>query len=170
VILYRGLENIWPKLNQVVKNQWKFALLFIAAGAFAGAGLVKSTWEYRDRVESDDRPIMAEIENTKQPGEVYLIPLDMQDFRLETGAPAYVEFKSIPYKDTEVLEWYRRVSLAGSLYRAPYKREGCKIVSMLALDGVTHVILPYDHVLQKCDNLKRGYWDWNYVLYEVREQ
>jgi len=81
-----------------------------------------------------------------------------------------VEFKSIPYKDTDVLEWYRRVSLAGNLYRAPYKRSGCQIAAELAEEGVTHVILPYDHALQKCENLKRGYWDWNYVLYEVSDK
>jgi hypothetical protein len=169
VILFQGLEHIWPKFIRVIPGKWIFVLILLTAGSFTGTGWVKSLWEYRERVSSADRPIMAEIREAKQPGDVYLIPLDMQDFRLETGAPAYVEFKSIPYKDTDVLEWYRRVSLAGSLYRAPYKREGCQIVSKLASEGVTHVILPYDHALQKCDNLKRGYWDWNYVLYEVRD-
>ena len=37
------------------------------------------------------------------------IPIDLQRFRLATGAAIYVDFKSIPYKDVEVLEWYRRM-------------------------------------------------------------
>ena len=43
-------------------------------------------------------------------------PAKMQDFRLETGAPAYIEFKSIPYKDVDVLEWRRRVDFTRGFY------------------------------------------------------
>ncbi len=31
-----------------------------------------------------------------------LIAIDLQSFRLVTGAPLYVDFKSIPYRDDEV--------------------------------------------------------------------
>ena len=167
VILFWSLERIWPRSEKIISSKWVGALVGVFLLLLAGTGLLKSWLEYQERVNGNDRPIMAHIDETKQAGEVYLVPLDMQDFRLETGAPAYVEFKSIPYKDTDVLEWYRRVSLAGQLYRAPYKRKGCEIVSQLAEEGVTQVILPYDHILQSCENLRRGYWDWNFVVYEV---
>ena len=170
VILFWSLERIWPRLGKMLTLRWMSILMAITILFLVGTGFAKSYFEYQERLNGKDRPIMAHIQEKKQPGEVYLVPLDMQDFRLETGAPAYVEFKSIPYKDTDVLEWYRRVSLAGEFYRAPYKRKGCQIVSQLSGEGVNHVILPYDHILQKCENLERGYWDWNFVLYEVREE
>lgn len=169
VVLFWSLEQLGQQLKKKLPIKWVLPITIITTLTLSGAGLTKSILEYQERISGKDRLIMTHIHQEKQPGEVYLIPLDMQDFRLETGAPAYIEFKSIPYKDTDVLEWYRRVSLAGSLYRAPYKRSGCQIVDQLADEGVTHVILPYDHALQKCDNLKRGYWDWNFVLYEVRK-
>ena len=37
------------------------------------------------------------------------VPLDLQRFRLHTGAPIVVDFKAIPYKDVEVLEWHERL-------------------------------------------------------------
>ena len=36
------------------------------------------------------------------------IPVDLQRFRLVTGARIYVDFKSVPYAPAEVLEWSRR--------------------------------------------------------------
>src|SRR5262249_57776904 len=31
-----------------------------------------------------------------------LIPIELQGFRLRTGAPIYIDFKSIPYRDVDV--------------------------------------------------------------------
>ena len=139
----------------------KWALLL------AGVGLTKSIVEEREKSGSPDRPMMAYVSENKAPGDIYLIPLDMQDFRLETGAPAYVEFKSIPYKDVEVLEWFRRVSVAGNLYRAPRKRDGCAIASELYLEGVTHVGLADGHKIKNCLNFVLGYADLSYEVYTI---
>ena len=46
----------------------------------------------------------------------HLIAVDLQRFRLFTGVPIYVDFKSIPYKDTEVLEWFRRLKQCSEWY------------------------------------------------------
>jgi len=46
----------------------------------------------------------------------HLIAIDLQRFRIATGKPIYVDFKSIPYKDTDVVEWYRRLLWAQKLY------------------------------------------------------
>src|SRR5262249_43255205 len=40
------------------------------------------------------------------------IPVDLQRFRLYTGAPIFVDFKAIPYQDREVLDWRARLRLA----------------------------------------------------------
>ena len=133
----------------------------------AGFGLAKSILETREKNTSPDRSIMAYVAENKVAGNEYLIPLDMQDFRLETGAPVYVEFKSIPYKDVEVIEWYRRLSKAGRLYRAPRKRDGCEIATDLHLEGVTHIVLPYDHAIRTCSNLEKEYSDGNYALFRI---
>src|SRR5262249_19048501 len=48
----------------------------------------------------------------------HLVAIDLQRFRLFTGAPIVVDFKSIPYKDVEVIEWRERLLTCQNLYRA----------------------------------------------------
>jgi hypothetical protein len=161
------VELLWPWLDHRVSPKIIMVASMILVTTLAGTGLSKSIWEYHEKTVSNNRPMMAFISENKSPGDVYLIPLDMQDFRLETGVSAYVEFKSIPYKDVEVIEWHRRVRVAGSLYRAPIKRTGCKILADLYVEGVTHVVLPDDHTVQNCSNLDLLYLDGYYAVFVV---
>ncbi len=71
----------------------------------------------------------------------HLIAVDLQRFRLFTGVPIYVDFKSIPYKDTEVLEWFRRLKQCSEWYT---RREWDKasVRAELRREGITHILLP----------------------------
>lgn len=169
VVVFKSVEVVYPWLEKRIPAKALLAGSLVLSLLLAGVGLSKSILEDREKSSSPDRPMMAYVSETKAPGDVYLIPLDMQDFRLETGTPAYVEFKSIPYKDVEVLEWYRRVSTAGKLYRAPRKRDGCALAAELYLEGVTHIVLPYDHRIKNCENLELKYSDLSYEVYKVIE-
>ena len=50
-------------------------------------------------LSADFKPMPARKQDSR------LIASDLQQFRLHTGAPIYVDFKAIPYKDVEVIEW-----------------------------------------------------------------
>jgi hypothetical protein len=67
-----------------------------------------------------------------------LIPIDLQRFRLQTGTPIYVDFKAVPYKDTEVLEWHRRMKQCETWYDSDWKKAGATLKS----EGITHVVTP----------------------------
>ena len=166
-VVLGSLEKIWPVLQGLIQPKTLKVSALILAILLAGSGITKTFLEYVEKKGSPDRAMMAFIDQNKSSGDTYLIPHDMQDFRLETGAPVYVEFKSIPYKDTDVLEWYRRVSKAGSLYQASMKRTGCQILADLRLEGVTHAVLPYDHTVKNCENLAIQYVDLNYQVYKI---
>ncbi|MEN8173981.1 MAG: DUF6798 domain-containing protein, partial [Chloroflexota bacterium] len=129
VIAAWSVGRLNPMMARFPEGRVRLVLAVIALGA-AGAGIAKFNYAYQEKENSPDQATLAYIETHKSASEVYLIPLDWQNFRLETGAPAYVEFKSIPYQEEDVLEWYRRVSQTGKLYQATMKRQGCK-----ALDG-----------------------------------
>jgi hypothetical protein len=167
IITIKILESKWSWIEKRVSRGVLMAISLMLAIGLAGGGLVKTLGDGHAKRGVNDRPMMAYVANHKTPGSVYLIPLDMQDFRLETGAPAYIEFKSIPYKDIEVLEWYRRVRTAGNLYRAPIKRTGCEMLSELYLEGVTNVVLPYDHTIKTCPNLIEQYMDGSYQVFQL---
>jgi hypothetical protein len=156
-------------LNQRISAAFIMATSMILAVVLATIGFYKTNLDHTEKQNSSDRPMFAFIRNHKSPGDEYLIPIDMQDFRLETGAPVYVEFKSIPYYDVEVIEWYRRINTAGSIYRAPTRRVGCRLLRELYLEGVTHAVLPYDHTIKNCPNLAIQYVDLNYQVYKIVE-
>jgi hypothetical protein len=74
--------------------------------------------------------------------DVRVIPVDLQRFRLHAGAPIFVDFKSIPYKDTEVLEWRDRLRLAQAVQERIRQGHLSEALTELRGRGVTHVIVP----------------------------
>jgi hypothetical protein len=94
------------------------------------------------------------------------ISVDLQQFRLFTGAPIYVDFKSIPYKDVEVLEWHERLMWNHQLYeQRDWNVE--RIVSELRRRRITHVVTTADREV-RCRALQLAYTDKQYRLYRLR--
>ncbi|HEY7313627.1 MAG TPA: DUF6798 domain-containing protein [Gemmataceae bacterium] len=97
-----------------------------------------------------------------------VISVDLQRFRLFTGAPIYVDFKSIPYKDVEVLEWDERVRWNHALYKQR-DWDWEEIKTELDRRRITHVIATADRDL-RCEALEQVYSDQFYRLYRVRSE
>jgi hypothetical protein len=95
-----------------------------------------------------------------------IISLDLQQFRLFTGVPIYIDFKSIPYKDVEVLQWHQRLLWNHQLYeRQDWNDEQVK--SELRSRGITYVVMAADREV-RCDALQQVYADEYYRLYRVQ--
>src|SRR5437763_16874913 len=60
----------------------------------------------RGSLSSDFKPVPDKRSDKR------VIPYDFQRFRLHTEAPLFVDFKSVPYKDVEVLAWRDRLRVA----------------------------------------------------------
>jgi hypothetical protein len=89
--------------------------------------------------------MMRFVREQARPGDTYLIPAGLQEFRLATGAPALVDFKSIPYLDVDVLEWSERLRLVDRFYRERPANVNCALLDDLAAQyGVTHAVLDED--------------------------
>jgi hypothetical protein len=71
-----------------------------------------------------------------------IIPVDMQKFRLATGAAIYVDFKAIPYKDVEVIEWRDRLRFAEAVQKKLQSGDAAAAVAELRERGVTHLVWP----------------------------
>lgn len=119
---------------------------------------------YLNQYISADREVINYVAANKSPGQVYLIPIKLQDFRLASGAPAYVEFKSIPYQDQDVLEWRRRVKMAQRFYN----KADCQVLTEITAEGITHVITSADEIGAVCPGMIEIFSANGYVLYEVR--
>jgi hypothetical protein len=94
------------------------------------------------------------------------IPVDLQRFRLATGAAIYIDFKSVPYAVDELNEWYRRVQQCEDWYANPdWDRPGLR--DAICKEGVTHVVVPRN-VPVRGTYLEPVYEDAAYTVYRVR--
>lgn len=94
------------------------------------------------------------------------IPIDLQRFRIDTGAPIYVDFKSIPYKDAEVIEWRERLRHNHDWHRRLDQGHISEVVEELRANGVSHVVRRADGGLTH-PMLKREFDDGVYHVYRV---
>lgn len=166
--LARLLEWALPSRWKVPSRWLLIASGLLAVAAAGGAGVVYARHlGYQETAAEAE--LLRRVAATRRPGEVYLLPADfpgppqgrgsasssfvpvrpsdrpaifeLMRFRLGTGAAAYVDFKSIPYRDDEVLEWHRRVSNAARWY-ATADWDGSGVLNEVAAAGVTHVVVP----------------------------
>lgn len=136
----RATEAILPRLGSREK------LLAVAswglAAALGLAGVGRFVIDRRQMQTDPARPMMAFVAASRRAGDLYLIPPRLQEFRLATGAAALVDFKSIPYRDVEVLAWYERERLAEWFYRDRIEYVDCGLLARFQAEyGVTHVVL-----------------------------
>jgi hypothetical protein len=112
--------------------------------------------------------LMEYVKSNKQSGEMYLLSPDteiLRKFRFYTGAPIFVNLKTHPYKDVEVLEWYRRLQLAEDFYRSD---EPCSTLDKIIADyPLTHIINRHDENTIRCDALKTVYQDDRYEVIKL---
>ena len=161
-LLARAIEGLElrPKLAAAL-GMVLLAVCLLGAGAVYAYKL-----GYREPVGQDD--LLEQIDRTKQKGDVYLTParfptptnvrgvysltfappdpnapvsFELARFRLATGAAQYVDFKSIPYRDDEVLEWHRRVSQIEKWF-GNTDWDAAGTIDELRKEGITHVVAP----------------------------
>ena len=161
VVLTYGLAWLVPRLRRPRRWAWGVALVTAAVVTFNVAEKARAYLE-------PERPAHhAWVREHGRAGDVFLTPVGDQDFRLATGIPQYVSFKSHPYQDVEVLEWHRRVELAREVQAAPaascpqLRRAGERA-------GVTHVVWPRGRVEEApCGFLERVYGDREVVIFAL---
>jgi hypothetical protein len=117
--------------------------------------------------------MMNYVKGTKSPGEVYLIPTrdnKFDEFRLYTGAPVFINWKSHPYQDFEVLEWYKRNQLAEAFYNTEAS-SACGVLGELSSKyQITHVVLDLEGGAPTCEGMLETYRDPRYAVYTIASQ
>ena len=153
-----GMQS--PRLQKWIYN---FSVGLVLACILVGA--IRLVLDFENKRNIPEREIFDYVYTHSASDEIYLIPVKMQDFRLATGASTFVDFKSSPYKDSEVLEWNRRLQLAERFYQSP----DCQTLHTLAAsEDITHLILESDTIIPDCPNLHQVYEDPHYSLFAIQ--
>lgn len=162
LVIWLAEKPLWEIPGQ---TSWLRTGSLIAITLAALVGIVRMTIEFSNKTSNPERPLMNYVAAHLEPGNLYLTPEKMQDFRLATGAPVFIEFKSIPYQDADVLEWYRRLKRIEKVY----KTNQCQLLDQLATEeGVTHAVFAMDQPAAWCPQLQIQYQDAFFGLYKLR--
>ncbi len=187
IITAYWITEIFDKFhNQILKNRRIITSLTLATilGLLL-AGSIKQVDKFTPEGSSIPN-MMNFVKQTRQAGNQYLIPFDvvntvdvqteenkeneifnLEQFRLYTGAPIFINFKSHPYKDVEVIEWYKRVLIAKSFYESKDNKSCERLKDIAANYGVTHVIFQINHFSTECDGLEKLYENKRYLVYRI---
>lgn len=110
------------------------------------------------------------VRATMQPDDLYLVPAEdgrFNEFRLHSGAPTFITWKSHPYKDTEVLEWYHRVQLANNFYTGEWEAACPTLSNMLEVYPLTHVIFFKKKAQLTCSFVSEVFRNAQYSVYRI---
>lgn len=136
------------------------------------AGMRMQIGETLGRRSQPQASMMTFVQRTQSSGEVYLVPPEdplFMDFRLRTGAPVLVTWKSHPPRmDDEFLEWYARILAGRAVYAAPSDSVCARVDRAAAKYGITHVVTrnrPADPV---CSRWSEVYRDSAFAVYRIR--
>lgn len=153
-----------------------YAWLLLALALYVSWFTVKKGWDIQQmnntgfkvrRIEQ----VMDYVRDTKQPGDVVLVPpkeLEFDDFRLYTGVPIFINWKSHPYRDVEVLEWYQRVGRADDFYDAAPPRKCALLGGLLADYRITHVVIKGKEAALNCPTVQETFRSEKYAVYRVQ--
>jgi hypothetical protein len=162
----RWIDTAHPMLRfQPTLLRWLPWLSLLLIAAAVGTGIVRTVHDFEMKNAAPEQALFSYINQHKTSGQNYLIPLKLQDFRLATGAPAFVDFKSIPYTDDAVQVWYSRLLMAGEFYQEP----GCAhLYKFLDQNKVSNIVLEnIPPASLNCPGLIQLYQDSSYKLYSL---
>lgn len=143
IILGWLISNL-PALRDGKLSVVQGATILLLAGIAVAYGVEDQISEIDDYNGIRELKMMHFVDSVRQPGDLYLVPtqdLFTYRFRLEAGAPIFVNWKTHPWNAVEVLEWYKRIQLADRFYRLSGS-QACDLLAELQTDyDITHVML-----------------------------
>jgi hypothetical protein len=127
-------------------------------------GVVRFELDLQRKYQGPERAMELYVASHHQANDLYLTPIKMQDFRLAAQAAVYVDFKSIPYRDDDVLEWYRRVRLADRFYN----QNDCSLLPQFIQAGVSQIVVERSPTHNpSCVGSRPVYQNEGYEIYAV---
>jgi hypothetical protein len=154
--------------TQILKRLGEVSVIVLMSFLIA-TGAVRFSIDVLRRNTDNSLPMMEFVSEHKSPEDTYLIPTDVKNFRLITGAPIFVDFKSVPHLDTDVLEWYDRVQKARIFYRDSVDDVNCDLLDRFETKhGVTHVVLDEELLSLSCPHFDLElYRDEHFAVYQI---
>jgi hypothetical protein len=171
VLVARALDAAarrWPESQRVVSGT-AWVLLGLAA-AYGGVRQVEFTRRYAG---ATPMPAMLWVREHAAAGATYLVPprdSSFERFRLVTGAPIVINWKTHPYRDVELLDWQRRLEATERFFAADSAGKACaELRDLAAAYGASHAVVPALHPLDvaACPGTTQVYADTHFRVVRI---
>ena len=131
-------------------------------------GVMRFQIESADLRADPADPMMNYVATHKSPGDIYLIPSKLANFRLVTGAPILADFDSIPYRDSDVMKWYQRLQWVSWFYESIPGSNACNpLKDLITKYGVTRAVVERSDPYTFCNSFPIIYQDAAYRIYDL---
>ena len=163
-LIFSKLSNFAIKYN----NSLSFICVILLL-LHVSYGLYGITRQFKEYLNIHNGQMVDFVKKNKFPNDLYLVPIDMQNFRLDTGVPVFVTHKTHPYKDIEVIEWYDRIKLAEEFYGNVNHDEMINVLKKIKMkDKVTHIVIRNNSSLECKDKFEKYYNDKYFTVYKIK--
>jgi hypothetical protein len=167
ILIAAGITKFMDRMKESHQvDRWisLFSLLLIIG--LMTVGVLRFQIESARQLADPARPMMDFVAAHKSPGDIYMVPSKMEDFRLVTGAPILVDFKSTPDRDADIVEWYERLQWISWFYTG--SDDPCTLLNDIASRyGVTQVVVQRHIGTKVCGSLNVVYEDASYKIYAL---
>ncbi len=141
------------------------AVSMILIGLSIISGLIWMAVQSLQRGIAPERALYAYVQVERSSEQLYAVSSKLENFRLATGTPILADFKSIPYRRGDVINWHDRVRLLQWFYRSEID---CGLMeNFIGEYGVTHIVLGPEQLGQRCPEMQEQYFDGYYAVYAL---
>lgn len=83
-----------------------------------------------------------------------LIPVSLEDVRMNIGLPIFVDWKHPPFKFNEIIEWKNRMNLATSFFTAENFDQKILILNEInKIENISHILIDKNDIMNDCKDL-----------------
>ncbi len=171
VILANFVSSIYQKEHPPLVNYLIAGMMVVLLIAVTGKGIHSQIDNVQNAHQIEEDDLYEYVRQTGQQGDNYLVPVygapKLFTFRLSTGMPIVVNWKSHPWNAVEMLEWDQRRLMAHKFYRLDGEEKCEQLNYLVDTYQVTHVVALNGRAFD-CPNTTLTYEDNFYLLYKVR--
>lgn len=171
VLLAKGLDLLNRKKTEFFKTREKTIVIStsLLTAACVCWGIYSQVTLFQEQQSSPERGVIDFVKNNKKKGETYLTPHGFEGFRLATGAPIYISFKSHPYNDVDVVAWDRRVKELEGIFDRFQDLTDAELIKFMKEKSLTHVLFAKNTYLPHHSSFMLIYDDKFFSLFKMKE-
>jgi hypothetical protein len=148
IILSFFLEKIKIKEKTLNLLSKTFFIIIFCFFSFKSHYLKNENLNFKDKLDLSQKIKDSDII------ERILIPITLEDLRMNIGIPIFIDWKHAPLKFDEVIYWNERIQLASNFYNYDKfieKKRGLKEIQKI--EKISHILINKNKVNFNCENL-----------------